>query len=221
MKRLNRDGPPAPSSAPLPVEVDAESLATHLAQGARVVDVRSTKEFGVEHIPGSINIPLAKTFATWAGSLIPYDRDIVLLADRRAAAAAAVAALTLIGLDRVVGWGGRGLRPAWRESGRAMSAVGHIAVDSLAARKDVAVIDVRAQTEWDEGHIPGARHFFLGNLIDLVRDLPRDTPIVTQCQGGSRSAIAASVLEAEGFTDVQNLSGGFGAWTKAGLPVER
>jgi hydroxyacylglutathione hydrolase len=69
--------------------------------------------------------------------------------------------------------------------------------------------------------VPGARHLFLGDLAELTRDLPRDMPIALHCQGGTRSAIAASLLQAQGFTRVANVAGGFKAWEAAGLPVER
>ena len=81
-------------------------------------------------------------------------------------------------------------------------------------------LDVREMNEWDEGHIPGAQHLFLGNLEQLSEGLSRDTPIVLHCQGGSRSAIGASLLRARGFTNVSNMEGGFDAWRKQGLPVE-
>jgi hydroxyacylglutathione hydrolase len=59
----------------------------------------------------------------------------------------------------------------------------------------------------------------LGDLTKLVRTIPHDTPIAVHCQGGTRSAIAASILQAEGFTNVANLTGGIRAWESAGLPV--
>jgi hydroxyacylglutathione hydrolase len=80
-------------------------------------------------------------------------------------------------------------------------------------------MDVRLTTEWDEGHLPKAPHRYLGGLIELTRDLPKDTPIAVDCQGGTRSAIAASLLQANGFTDVVNVAGGDKAWADAGLPV--
>jgi hydroxyacylglutathione hydrolase len=66
-----------------------------------------------------------------------------------------------------------------------------------------------------------AEHFYLGDLEALSRDIPRDTPIAVHCQGGTRSAIAASLLQAHGFTNVANVTGGIQAWTAAGLPLER
>jgi hydroxyacylglutathione hydrolase len=63
-------------------------------------------------------------------------------------------------------------------------------------------------------------HVPLGYLADRATELPRERPIVVQCQSGARSSIAASVLERLGVTNVMNLSGGMSAWVAAGLPVE-
>jgi len=92
---------------------------------------------------------------------------------------------------------------------------------TLAARdpSELQLIDVRGDAEWREGHIPGARHLFLGDLDDASAELRRDLPIVVSCQGGTRSSIAASLLRARGFIDVQNFAGGFAEWKRLGLPV--
>jgi hydroxyacylglutathione hydrolase len=82
-------------------------------------------------------------------------------------------------------------------------------------------VDVRGRTEWEEGHPPGATNVPLGYLAERLGELPADRLIIVQCRSGSRSAIAASVLEAHGRTDVANLSGGWIAWQQAGLATER
>jgi hydroxyacylglutathione hydrolase len=65
------------------------------------------------------------------------------------------------------------------------------------------------------------RNIPLGYLLDQLNEVPNGQPVVLHCQGGTRSLIATSLLEARGIKDVVNLTGGFGAWEKAGLPVER
>ena len=65
-----------------------------------------------------------------------------------------------------------------------------------------------------------ADHRFLGRLPDNLSAIERGKPVVTQCQTGGRSAIAASILQAAG-REVINMTGGFGAWTDAGLPVDK
>jgi hydroxyacylglutathione hydrolase len=91
--------------------------------------------------------------------------------------------------------------------------------DQVAAGGAV-VLDVRKRSEWNEGHLAGALHVPLGDVPAAVKGLPSGTTIILQCESGSRSAIAASVLRAQGRHDVANLRGGFNAWKQAGLPVE-
>ena len=83
------------------------------------------------------------------------------------------------------------------------------------------VIDVRGESEWVAGHLPGARHIPLGYLTDRLDEVPRDRLVVLQCQSGGRSQIAAGLLQAHGIGKVSNLVGGLEAWQEAGLPVER
>lgn len=99
-----------------------------------------------------------------------------------------------------------------------------ITVPELAARLaagDVAVLDVRGRGEWEAGHLPGVDNVPVGHLTDRLATLERARPLVLHCQGGSRSAIAASVLQAHGFTNVLNLVGGFAEWRAQGNAVER
>ena len=81
------------------------------------------------------------------------------------------------------------------------------------------VVDVRADNEWNEGHLPAAIHIPLGRLTERLSELPQQQPLLVQCAAGTRSAIAASVLTRAGVTDVSNLVGGYNAWAAAGLPT--
>jgi hydroxyacylglutathione hydrolase len=183
------------------------------------VDVRPAAAFAAGHLAGAINVPLGKSFLTWAGSVIPSDWDVVLIAapDARDDALAAGREVALIGLDRVLGV----LAPAnIADLGRAVVTLGAVPAASIgaAAADDRVVLDVRNRSEWSEGHIPGAVNIPLAELVARVHELRAHVgrPIAVHCQGGSRSAVAASVLQAEGFTAVSNLTGGYSAWARAG-----
>ena len=221
MKTLNRDGPP-----PLPTTevraIDAQVLDTAIANGSAIVlDARSSADFAEGFIPGTINIPAGRSFATWAGSLLPADRDVILIAPGGESRARALAReLSLVGIDRVTGWVSPEVLDAWRRLGRTLECVRAVDAQGVTTLSDATVLDVRAQSEWDAGRIPGARHLFLGDLPEAAEELPRDRPLIVTCQGGSRSSIAASILRARGFNNVINLSGGFAEWQRSGLPVE-
>jgi hydroxyacylglutathione hydrolase len=74
------------------------------------------------------------------------------------------------------------------------------------------VIDVRTESEWNEGHIPGSVHVPLAYLEARIAELRERQPLVTYCQSGSRSATAASVLRAAGIQEVSSVDGGYDAW---------
>ncbi len=222
MKRMNRDGPPVLGSLSLPERMAERRLAEILGAGHVVVDLRPAPDFAAGHLPGTLSIPLNRSFPTWAGSLLPYDRDLYLLIDenRPGVLAAAVKSLVTIGLDRVRGYfGSRALEDGL---GLALDLVEQVSVGDLAGRREqVQVLDVRGRSEWDGGHIPGALLVPLAELPDRLGEVPTDRAVAVHCQSGSRSAIAASLLRARGVTRVANVTGGFSAWVQAGLPVER
>jgi hydroxyacylglutathione hydrolase len=220
MKAINRDGvPTAPDVSHPPRALELSELQQLMRGGAPVIDVRSTADFAKAHIPGTINIPVGTSFSTWAGSLIPYDEDIVLLADDDDRLRRARMMLAQVGHDRVVAVARREVREAWARDVGPLRSTEQLTVDAVAHDNGRLVVDVRNTPEWDAGHLPKAEHHYLGDLAESMKDVPRDTPIALHCQGGTRSAIAASVLQAEGFTNVANVSGGFRAWQAAGLPV--
>jgi hydroxyacylglutathione hydrolase len=216
MKHVNAVGAP-----PLPARSgrgDAE-LRDAVQKGGLVVDVRSAAAFASGHLAGSINVPLGKSFLTWAGSVLPTDWDLVLLAtgDTSDAATDAARELSLIGLDRVLGV----IAPATiAELGVKIVTLRGLAATAIgaAATGDRVVLDVRNRSEWNEGHIPGAINIPLAELVARVHELRAHAgrPIAVHCQGGSRSAVAASVLQASGFEEVSNLQGGYSAWARAG-----
>jgi hydroxyacylglutathione hydrolase len=184
-----------------------------------VVDIRPASAFASGFVPGTINIPAGKSFVGWAGWLLRYDQDFYLLsgADDDGAVRAALAELMMIGLDRCAGWFG----PEVMEPGT-LQAVPQL--DVASARAQLAegraqVLDVRALDEFEAGHIDGAHHIPLGRLEARLGELPGGQPIVVQCQAGSRSAIAASLLMSRGVPFVSNLQGGINAWQSAGFPV--
>lgn len=97
--------------------------------------------------------------------------------------------------------------------------------DTAAALKnsDALLIDVRDPDEWQEGHIAGATNFSRGTLELEIEEAAPDlsTPIITQCGGGGRSALAAESLQRMGYKNVKSMAGGFKAWKAAGLPATR
>lgn len=227
MKRINKEGPRVLGGLPHPTRVPAHALDDLLRKGEVIVDTRAAAEYAAGHVPGTLNIPLNASFTTWAGWLLPYDRDVYLLVDDSRCShctETAVRDLAMIGLDRVAGVVGTDALTAWTSGGRTLAALAQTTpteAASMLARGKITIVDVRGRAEWEAGHPLGVANIPVGYLAARVRELPTDRPLVLLCQTGARSAIAASVLQARGLTNVVNLVGGFAAWQQAGLPLER
>lgn len=224
MKRVNKEGPGILGGFNRPEQLEVTALVAKLRQNALVVDTRKAAAYAAGHVPGTISIPLNASFTTWAGWLVPYGRDFYLIVDGPVSAIdMAVRDLAMIGLDKIAGYFDASVIDAWAADERPLATLPHVTVQDLQAslaHDAVTVLDVRNQNEVAGGRIAGAQHISLGYLADHLADIPRDKPIVLHCEGGGRSSIGASVLKAHGIDNVINLTGGMGAWRKAGFPVE-
>ncbi len=91
------------------------------------------------------------------------------------------------------------------------------------AGEKFVLVDVREESEWAAGHLPGAIH--LGKGI-IERDIEAKVPdpsakLILYCGGGFRSALSADNLQKMGFTNVESMDGGWKGWTGAGLPTQK
>jgi glyoxylase-like metal-dependent hydrolase (beta-lactamase superfamily II)/rhodanese-related sulfurtransferase len=218
MAPLNRAGPPLIGSVPLPARLAPAAFAARAAAGARVVDARDRVVFAGGHLPGALNVELGETFAAYVGWLVPFGAPLLLVLPDPLAEAAAEAATQLarIGYDRIEGVLDGGVE-AWVDDGRAVRSYPTLSDSEAAAEAgrgaDLELLDVRQPTEWrDEGTVPGARRIFVGDLPERLAELPRDREVTVLCKSGLRAAMAASLLEAEGFRVRLVASGGAEAW---------
>ncbi|HEY3422318.1 MAG TPA: rhodanese-like domain-containing protein [Methanocellaceae archaeon] len=94
---------------------------------------------------------------------------------------------------------------------------------SLDAKEDLFIIDVREAGEYEGGHIHGAVNIPVNELPSRVKSLPQDRNlrIVTYCATGRRSAYAAMFLRVYGYNDVRTLAGGIREWVASGHPIEK
>jgi hydroxyacylglutathione hydrolase len=189
--------------------------------GAQLLDVRDAIDFEGAHLRGALNIGLAGKYATWCGSMLSKDAPIVVIAEA-GGEEEAVMRLGRIGFDNVAGYLRDGMQ-ALAQRADLVAKIERITAGALAemlAAGAPYVLDVRSDAEWASGHLAGAHHAPLPHLGERLSELPRDRPLVVHCEGGYRSAIAASLLAREGFDNVLDLVGGFKAWQASKLPVE-
>jgi hydroxyacylglutathione hydrolase len=217
MKQLNQDGPPLLGPARTPARRGVTELEAALESGVPVVDARPWRAFAAGAVPGTLSIPANRSFTTWAGSLLPYDRDLLLVVDEPAGPGAEHLArrLEAIGLDRLAGYLGGDALDAWAARRGPLQVTPGVTrrelADALAADR-VTVLDVRSTAEWAEGHLPHAINLPLGELEQRLEQVPRGRPIVVHCQSGARAAMAAALLRARGVADVSVYGGGYAEW---------
>jgi len=219
---INRSGPRElselqPPQALTPQQVLA--LRDHV-----LLDVRTAADFGAAHVPGSMNIGLGGQFAMWAGSLIPLNAAIVVIADTNAQVDESVVRLARVGIENVKGYLDGGFQ-SWRDAGLPIEAIEQVSVAQLKeqmANNDLQIVDVRRPAEYVSGHVPRALNAPLASLDKSLSPLPlkKDKLTAVICAGGYRSSAAASLLQQQGFSNLLNVSGGTGAWINAGYPVE-
>jgi glyoxylase-like metal-dependent hydrolase (beta-lactamase superfamily II)/rhodanese-related sulfurtransferase len=208
----------AKSLRPLPLE---EVLSLH-HQGAQLLDVRDAADFEAAHLAGSLNIALHGKYATWCGTMLSHDVPIVVVADA-GQEEEAVMRLGRIGFDNVAGYL-QGDMDALRdrpELVRRLDRITAVALDEqLHGESRPLVVDVRTEKEWSAGHIDGSLNLPLQHLRDRLSEIPREATVVVHCEGGYRSAIAASLLAQSGRARVLDLVGGFKAWSASKLPYQ-
>ncbi len=223
MRPINQRGPTVLGGLPELTPLSAGAVRDLMAQGVSVLDVRAARKFGDNHISGAYGIAVCAPLTTWAGWLIPFGAPLVLVAGNTAELNSAVRQLIRIGFDDLRGYLDGGME-AWEAAGLPVERVEKITVAGLRQRmkedRDLLLIDVRQQNEWDGGHIPGATHIENG-LLPAVDSLPLDRPIAVHCHTGDRSMGGISVLARRGFRNLIEVEGGFSAWEQAGFEVQR
>jgi glyoxylase-like metal-dependent hydrolase (beta-lactamase superfamily II)/rhodanese-related sulfurtransferase len=203
-----------------PLTLDA--LLALQAEGAQVLDTRDPEEFGAAYLKGSINIGLGGQYATWAGTMLDRTHPIVIIAAPGRENESAVR-LGRIGFDHVAGYLQNGLqsleaRPDLIAFVERLSP--QFVAELFASSESPLAVDVRAPREREQKHIAGSLSVPLNHLVQDLKTLPKDRPLLVYCAGGYRSSIAVSLLKASGFDSVCEIAGGIAAWESANLPVE-
>jgi hydroxyacylglutathione hydrolase len=221
---INRSGARELSELQPPQPLTPQRVQQLQDNGHVLLDVRSAADFGEGHVPGSMNIGLGGQFAMWAGSLIPLNASIVVIADTGAQVDESVVRLARVGIENVKGYLEGGVT-SWRNAGLPVNTLPQVSVAELnaaLANNDMQIVDVRRPAEYVSGHVPRAQNAPLASLDKSIGPLKLEKDKVTAviCAGGYRSSAAASLLRQQGFSNLLNVIGGTGAWINAGYPTE-
>ncbi len=201
MGALNRLGPTGFEPAS-PAALDLDAVIGVLEDGGWVLDLRSRQAFCRSHLRGTVNVEVRNDLPENVGWVVPFDVDLVLVADDPRDIAEAQRMLARIGYDRLAGearYGELGV------DGHARHGSYHRA--NFAALAEVpaderVVLDVRDAWEWDSGHHPDAVHIPFHELDERADELPLDRQVWIYCATGARATVAASLLAARGYDPV-------------------
>ena len=217
MKRVNTEGPAlvglidAPPRLP---QIAATAGAALAADGALLLDLRASADYGSAHADGALNFPYGSKVGYWAGFVLTPESPLLLMADEPAEAQDAYVQLLRVGLDNVAGAIAGGFT-AWSRAALPVTDLAQMsAADlraALAAHQVWHVVDVRTPAEWRAGHLEGSVNIPLANLMSRLGDLP-DGPVAVMCEGGYRSALASSLLAHEGVRELVNVADGMSGY---------
>jgi hydroxyacylglutathione hydrolase len=227
MADINRRGPDVLGGVPRLASLTPLSARHQLDAGTILVDGRSQKGFNRSHVPGSLLVPYGDNFSTWVGWIVPWLSPLILLSPDPSANDGMVRQLIRIGYDRLNGFLAGGLE-AWTQAGLSLETTDNLDLATLSHlteqpqnSQNPLIVDVRQNSEFSHGHVPGALNIELGELAEHLDGLPRELSIVALCASGMRASIAGSILRRDGRDSVRVLDDtGTLEWTERGYPVE-
>ncbi|MCS6828802.1 MAG: rhodanese-like domain-containing protein [Caldilinea sp.] len=215
-----------------------------------LIDVREAEEYAAGHIPGAINIPIRTLTQNLDKIPADRPVFIYCLSGHRAGLALTALGLLGYDNVKSFppgwkGWSAAGEEVSTEAVEPTLVTPKEVAPEMLAAVEEFLAnlpegyfalgtvekmveavdagaqpIDVREASEYEQGHIAGAPNIPLRTLVQNLKSIPTDRPVVVYCASGHRAAIATAILHLTGLNNVRSFPPGYGAWEAAGEPVE-
>jgi len=217
---INRDGPALTEDLPEMEELAPALFRERMSDpGIAVLDTRGYHSFAGQSIRDAWHLDLNGNFPTFAGWVLPTDKDILLIADDHKKALETVTWARRAGVDRITGYLDGGM-VAWAVSG---FRTGHIELisaedlhDMITGTDDFVLLDVRSPLEYEENHIKGSINIPVAELRTRHTEMNKNKRTVIVCSSGNRSSLGASILMQHGFRDLYNVAGGMSGYSAAG-----
>jgi glyoxylase-like metal-dependent hydrolase (beta-lactamase superfamily II)/rhodanese-related sulfurtransferase len=206
---------------PLSVEAVKEAIEKDVV----VLDTRPASRFTQGFVPTSIFIGLEGRFAEWAGSMLSFKDDMILVTEP-GKEKETIVRLARVGFSKVTGYLEGGFE-AWSQSGEPIDMIIDVDAEELAMDMPfdphLVVIDVRREAEYADGHVKDALNMPLNNMTDpaTLADLEEEQNLYVHCAGGYRSVIAASIMKRQGIHNLRNVVGGWSAIKEKKIPTEK
>ncbi len=217
---INRKGPALVSQLPRMKEFNPETFKDMLEkENLAVVDTRSYLAFGSQHIHGSWSLDFNGNLPTFAGWVLPIDKDLLVVSDSFKEAEETNVWLRRVGQDRIIGYLDGGMA-AWVTNGYKTNYVTQISAEDLhemvTGSEKFILIDVRGPLEFEDGHIEGAINIPVADLRERHTELKKEDSIILLCSSGNRSSLGVSILSQNGFKNLYNVAGGMTGYSAAG-----
>ncbi len=196
-------------------QFDLKAFKEKIKEDIILLDTRKANEFAEGFIPGSIFIGLEGRFAEWAGSLLPFDKSIILVTPE-GLEKETITRLSRVGFDKMEGFLKGGF-DTWKNAGEKIDLIIEVEADELMMDipfdPNLTIVDVRRETEFADGHLPDALNLPLNDMTDIAElaQFEDIQNLYVHCAGGYRSVIAASLLKRQGVHNLRNVTGG---WAK-------
>lgn len=179
-----------------------------------VVDTRDPQTFCKGFVPNAINFGLNGSYAVWFGTLIHNMDEKIILVTEPGKEEEAVIRLARVGYENVIGSLEGGME-AWTKNGGQVNTIDSIDAATFKpiyeGELDGEVLDVRADNEYEAGHLENATHASLKDLETIIPTLDKDQKYYVHCRSGYRSMIATSMMQKAGITNLVELAGGHNA----------
>lgn len=199
--------------------LSVDEFKSVVANGALILDVRTQDDFSKGFIKDSLFIGLNGTFAMWVGALIEDIHQRIVLVTPKGKEEETILRLARVGYDKCVGFLEGGVE-AYRNSGEKLETLTSVSADQLECKTDnFEIVDVRKPGEYQSEHLENVIHCSLDYLDQEMAKLDKDKTYYVHCAGGYRSVIAISILKRNGFKNLIDVLGGFGAIKKTNLPI--
>uniref|UniRef100_F4C758 Rhodanese-like protein n=1 Tax=Sphingobacterium sp. (strain 21) TaxID=743722 RepID=F4C758_SPHS2 len=211
MKHLNKVERPLLIQVPMHPKLNQTAFQKAIDNNLLIIDTRSKDEVAKGHVPNSIHIANSNSLSTWMGSLVDYQQQLVLITNERHTEDL-TRKLMRIGMDNIYGFVTDLEKMNIELEKSDLVNIGEL--KKHLDKKDVQIIDVRTESEYNVGHIKGVENIVLTSLENNIAKISKDKPVIVHCQSGARAAMAYSILKRNGIQNLKIYSGGINEWTE-------
>jgi hydroxyacylglutathione hydrolase len=181
--------------------------------GVVILDTRSAADYAAGHVPGSVNVGVEGSFASWVGTVIPDVKTSIVFVADEGTEDEVVTRLSRVGFDNVNGYLKGGIS-SWASEGYPVGKVEQVDAEQLIElinKGEKNVIDVRRASEYGSEHIVDVENLPLDYWKDALTAMDKDEKYYVHCAGGYRSMVFISLMKKEGFMNLVDVKGGFSA----------